>query len=570
MVAMYITRSSWTNRSGKTYRSIWLKESYRENGKVRSRYLLNLKHWSDNAINALQAALDSPPQPDSSTLDNSTPEHAIPMQLDPQQISLTQGFSVGAIFTIHQVASRLGIPDAIGKSFQGKLALWQIYARVLEQGSRLSAVRMANLHAVLPLLNFKKSFTENDLYDNLKWLDQHQKSIENKLFTRLNHQKNATPNLFLYDVTSTYLEGEKNELAQFGYNRDKKKGKRQIVIGLLCNNEGIPVSIEVFKGNTQDPKTVLSQIKKVRDRFGCRKVTFVGDRGMLKSASLEDLKEADFSYITAITRPQMETLIQSGVLGYGLFDKTLCEVDCEGIRYIFRRNPVRAEEIESVRTSKLQKVKELLKGQNTYLSEHAQAQVKTAIERVWKKIEQLKLEQWVKVSTMREEDRRLKLSVDEQVREELKRLDGCYVLKTDIPKEMSAKEEIHERYKDLASVESAFKTCKTALLELRPLYVRLSTSTRGHVFVVMLAYMIIQELNRLWKGLEITVEEGLKHLSTLTEQKVVFQNGFETRMIPSPSEQNEKLLKAAEIQLPTCLASNDIIVATYSHRKKSV
>jgi transposase len=566
---MYITRSSWTNRSGKTYCSIWLKESYRKNGKVRSRYLLNLKHWPDNAINALQVALDSPSQPDSSTLDNSTPEQSMPIQIDPKQISITQGLSVGAIFTIHQVALRLGIPDAIGKGFQGKLALWQIYARVLEQGSRLSAVRMANLHAVLPLLNFKKRFTENDLYDNLKWLDKHQKPIENKLFAQRYCQKNAAPNLFLYDVTSTYLEGEKNELAQFGYNRDKKKGKLQIVIGLLCDNEGIPVSIEVFKGNTQDPKTVLSQIKKVRDRFGCRKVTFVGDRGMLKSASLEDLQAADFSYITAITRPQMETLIQSGVLEYGLFDKTLCEVDCEGIRYIFRRNPVRAEEIESVRTSKLKKVKELLNKQNTYLSEHTQAQVKTAIECVWKKIEQLKLEQWVNVSTVREEDRKLKLSVDEKVLEELKRLDGCYVLKTDVPKEMSAKEEIHERYKDLASVETAFRTCKTVSLELRPLYVRLSTSTRGHVFVVMLAYMIIQELNRLWKGLEITVEEGLKHLLTLTEDRVVFEKDFEVRMIPSPSEQNAKLLKMAEIQLPTCLASNNIIVATYSHRKKN-
>jgi transposase len=565
---MYITRSSWTNRSGKTYRSIWLKESYRENGKVLSRYLLNLKRWPDNAINALQVALDSASQSDSSSLDNSTLEQSTLMQIDPQQISLIQGLSVGAIFTVHQVAFRLGIPNVLGNNLQGKLALWQIYARVLEQGSRLSAVRMANLHAVLPLLNFKKSFTENDLYNNLKWIDHHQKSIENKLFAQRYRYQNATPNLFLYDVTSTYLEGEKNELAQFGYNRDKKKGKLQIVIGLLCDNEGIPVSIEVFKGNTQDPKTVLSQIKKVRERFGCKKVTFVGDRGMLKSASLEDLKEADFSYITAITRPQMETLIQSGVLEYGFFDTTLCEVDYEGVRYIFRRNPVRAEEIESVRKSKLEKVKELLNEQNTYLSGHPQAQVKTAIERVWKKIEQLKLEQWVNLSTSQGEARKLKLSEDEKVQEELRRLDGCYVLKTNVPKEMFAKEEIHERYKDLASVESAFRTCKTVSLELRPVYVRLSTSTRGHVFVVMLAYMIIQELNRLWKGLEVTVEEGLKHLSTLTEEKIVFQNGFEMKMIPSPSEQSKKLLEAAEIKLPSCLANNDIIVATYSHRKK--
>jgi transposase len=566
---MYITRSSWTNQSGKTYHSIWLKESFRENGKVKSRYILNLKNWPDDAVNALQLALNSDKNNTNSESNESmlldTPA---PIQVIPQQISLEQGLSVGALFTVHQISLRLGIPDIIGDGFQAHLALWQIYARVLEQGSRLSAVRMTHLHAVASILQFERSFTENDLYDNLKWLDQHQKSIEDKLFARRYHKITAMPNLFLYDVTSSYLEGEKNELAQFGYNRDKKRGKLQIVVGLLCDNNGVPVSIEVFEGNTQDTQTVLSQIKKVRERFGCEKVTFVGDRGMLKSASLKDLKEADFTYITAITRPQVETLIQSGVLEYGLFDKNLCEVDCDGVRYIFRRNPVRAEEIEFVRKSKLEKVKELLQQQNEYLAKHPKAQVKTSLERIWKKIEQLKLEQWVTVSIAGKEARCLNLLVDEKILEELRRLDGCYVLKTDVPEMMSTKEEIHERYKDLAMVESAFRTCKTVSLELRPLYVRLSTSTRGHVFVVMLAYMIIQELNRLWKEMEMTVEEGLKSLSMLAEQRIVFPDGLKLSKIPSPNEQNKALLEAAGITLPPYLASQDLTVATYKHKKK--
>jgi hypothetical protein len=359
-VAMYIFKSSWTNRLGKSYRSIWLKESFRENGKVKSRYILNLKDWSDESICHLQVALDACHKTNNPCLDESMPDNSMSMQISPQQISLEQGLSVGAIFTVHQIALRLGIPAVLGNDFQSNLALWQIYARVLEQGSRLSAMRMAKLHAVTSILKFERSFTENDLYDNLNWLDQNQTSIEDKLFARRYSKKGATPNLFLYDVTSSYLEGEKNELAQYGYNRDKKKGKLQIVVGLLCDNEGIPVSIEVFEGNTQDPKTVLSQITKVRKRFGCEKVTFVGDRGMLKSASLNDLKEADFAYITAITRPQVETLIKSGILEYGLFDTNLCEVDCDGIRYIFRRNPVRSKEIDAVRVSKLEKVKELI------------------------------------------------------------------------------------------------------------------------------------------------------------------------------------------------------------------
>jgi transposase len=490
------------------------------------------------------------------------------MQVNPQQISLEQGLSVGALFTVFQIAERLGIVDALGNDYQAKLAIWQVCARVIEQGSRLSAVRMANLHAAVSILQFKQGFTENDLYDNLKWLCGNQQSIEDKLFTHRYPQKDAAPNLFLYDVTSSYLEGEKNELAQFGYNRDKKKGKLQIVVGLLCDNYGIPVSIEVFEGNTHDPQTVLSQINKVRDRFGCQKVTFVGDRGMLKSVPIEELEEAKFAYITAITKPQIETLLQTGVLQYSLFDMELGEVDCDGIRYIFRRNPVRAQEMETIRTNKLKKLQSLLQQGNTYLCEHPRAHVKTILERIWKKVEQLNCEQWVAISVPQEGSRHLELLVDERALEELKRLDGCYVLKTNVPKGMSDKEEIHDRYKDLTLVERAFRTCKTVSLELRPLHVRLSSSTRGHVFVVMLAYMIIQELNRLWDGIDITVEEGLKFLSTLTEQKILFPGGLELSKIPYPSEQNEKLLKAAGIELPPYLTSNNVTVATYSHKKK--
>jgi transposase len=564
---MYIARALWTNKLGKTYESIWLRESYRQNGKVKTRNLLNLKGWSVDAINILKNSINHCKKTNNLSNNNPFTDASTPLQVDTQKIIIKQGFSVGALFTIYQIAKRLSIIKALGNSPNGKIALWQVCARVLEQGSRLSAARMASFHAASAILQFERDFTENDLYDNLRWLDQNQKSIENKLFT-LRYEKTSTPTLFLYDVTSSYLEGKKNELAQFGYNRDKKKGKLQIVIGLLCDNNGIPVSIEVFEGNTQDTKTVLSQIKKVHKRFGCKKVTFVGDRGMLKSTSLEHLQEPDFAYITAITRPQIETLIQSGTLEYGLFDKKLCEVDCDGIRYIFRRNPVRAEEIQATRTSKLNKIKEMLEQKNTYLIEHPQAQVKTALEDIWKKIEKLKVEQWVRISISQAEARSLKLSTDEETLEELKRLDGCYVLKTDVPKEMSGKEEINAHYKDLGMVESAFRTCKTVSLELRPLYVRLSASTRGHVFIVMLAYMIIQELNKLWKEINITTEEGLTHLSAIVETSLLLPGGQILSRIPEPSTQNKALLDAAGIKLPASLKNSKAVVSTYKHNKK--
>jgi transposase len=482
-----------------------------------------------------------------------------------QPVFIKQGLSVGALFTVFQIAQRLNIVDVLGINIQGKIALWQICARVLEQGSRLSATRMIHLHAANSILQFE-NFSENDLYDNLKWLAQNQKTIENDLFTQRCKQKAVTPNFFLYDITSSCFEEERNKLARFGYN-DKKKGKLQIIIGLLCDNEGVPVSIEVFEDNTLNPQIVVQQIKKIRERFGCGKVTLIGDRGLLKRDLLKNLKEVDFCYIRAIAHPQVETLIEAGVLDYGLFDKNLCEVEWGGIRYIFRRDPAHAGEIEHGRKVKLKSVKKLLDQQNAHLSEHSQAEVSTSIGQVWKMIEQLKIEQWLSVSVADDNERCLQLTIDDKMLSKLKRLDGCYVLKTNVSKELSPKEEIHDRYKDLSLIENAFQTCKTVSLEIPPFY-GLSSSTTGHIFMMMLAYMIIQELNQLWKGLEVTVGEGLTHLSTLTETCFVLPNGQSLNRIPEPTNQNAVLLKAARIQLPACLQHNDAVVCTHSHLKK--
>ena len=360
---MYISRAFWTNKVGKTYESIWLRESFRDqDGKVKNRNLLNLKSWSNEAIATLDVALSFQKDPNAPTRgrprgsknksSKQNKERADAILIRPQDLIIQQGSSIGALYVVWALAERLGILSALGQDQQAKLALWQICARVIEQGSRLSAVRMANLHAAASVIRFDHGFSENDLYDNLEWLDKNQERIEDHIFDRHSREEGHTPHLFLYDVTSSYLEGEKNAYARFGYNRDKKKGKRQIVIGLMCDAKGMPVTVEVFDGNTQDVKTVSSQLSKIHKRFGCCRITFVGDRGMLKSASLSELNGLDFSYITGITRAQVETLIRAGVLEYGLFDTTLCEVEQDGIRYIYRKNPERAKEIEHVRGSK--------------------------------------------------------------------------------------------------------------------------------------------------------------------------------------------------------------------------
>ena len=304
--------------SGKHVRHL-LRQSFRENGKVKHRTIANLSSCSPEEIEAIKLALRH----------KHDLEALASLRKD---VRLRQGLSVGAVMAIHAVAKRLGIVDALGSSRQGKLALWQVIARVIDPGSRLSAVRLAGSHAACDVLGLR-GFCEDDLYANLDWLADHQAEIEDHLFAAKPAKKTG---LFLYDVTSTYLEGVCNAFGAFGYNRDGKKGKQQIVIGLLCDAEGRPLSIEVFPGNTSDPATVASQIKKIAARFGGGEVTLVGDRGMLKSRQVEDLLNHGMHYITAITKPQIEALLRQDVFQMSLFDQDLAEVKSEeGVRYVF-------------------------------------------------------------------------------------------------------------------------------------------------------------------------------------------------------------------------------------------
>lgn len=534
--------------NGKYVRHL-LRESYRENGKVKHRTIANLSHCSNEEIEAIRLALRH--KEDLTTLVSAS-----------EVLSSRQGLSVGSVWLVYDIARQLGISDALGPSRQGKLALWQVIARVIDQGSRLSAVRLAGSHAACDILGLG-SFNEDDLYGNLDWLCKNQARIEDQVFHVL-HPK-IPPKLFLYDVTSSYLEGVHNELSAFGYNRDGKKGKRQIVIGLLCDEEGRPLSIEVFPGNTQDTATFASQVRKAAERFGGSGVTFVGDRGMIKSPQVEELAGYGFHYITAITKPQIDTLLAKNEIQLGLFDGELAEVETdEGLRYILRRNPLRAEEIQASREQRFDVVWNELKMQNEYLAGHARAHTDVALKKIRKKLEHLKLSEWMSCSLS---GRKLSLVLDEDALKESLKLDGCYVLKTDLLKKDFTKEVIHSRYKDLARVEWAFRISKTVELEMRPVNVRLTSRTRGHAFVVMLAYRIAQELAERWCEIELTVEEGINELSTLCATEILVEGKPRCNDIPEPRPSVENLLTAARVRLPDALPCSGTRVAT---RKKLV
>jgi len=535
-------------RTGKYDRHL-LRTTFRESGKVRHKTLGNLSSCSRAEIEAIRWALRNSGQ---------IPPSA-PVLRD---IRSRQGRSVGAVFLLRTLARRLGIDQALGDSQEGRRALWQVLARVIDQGSRLSAVRLAGSHAACDLLGLE-AFTEDHLYTNLDWLSERQPDIEQALFRHLHPSGHC--GLFLYDVTSTYLEGLHNELSAFGYNRDGKRGKLQLVVGLLCDGQGRALSVEVFAGNTQDPATVASQIRKVAERFGGGEVTFVGDRGMVKSRQVEDLLDHGFHYITAITKPQIEALLAQHVIELGLFDSSLAEVsDDTGIRYVLRRNPLRADEVRRSRQERLEKVKTLAVQKTRYLQEHPRAQVQVAFRAVEQRARQLKLARFVGVVA---QERQIRVQVDEDALAEGSKLDGCYVIKTDLPVTAADTQTVHARYKDLALVEWAFRTSKTVTLDMRPVFVRLESRTRGHAFVVMLAYRLIHHLSQLWHSIELTVEEAIAELASICVIDLIVDGKVMLGQVPEPREMCKKLLDLAEVTLPGVVMARRVPVAT---RKKLV
>jgi hypothetical protein len=540
---MYIDTSHIT-RGDNTYTRHLLRESYRANGKVLHRTIANVSHCSEAEIAALRLALRH----------KEALEHLGTIQ---DAITLNQGLSFGAVWTVYHVARRLGIEQALGTTREGKLALWQVIARVIDQGSRLSAVRLAMAHAACDVLGVGP-FAEDALYENLDWLAGAQASVEDKLFAQ--RTKSNPVSLFLYDVTSSYVEGTQNALAAFGYNRDGKKGKRQIVIGLLCDEAGHPVSIEVFPGNTQEPHTFAAQLAKVKTRFGVHELTFVGDRGMIKGQQIEDLAQHGFHYITAITKPQIDKLLRTGTLQLDLFDQELAAVlTDEGIRSVLRRNPMRAQEMQDTRHAKLATLQAHVAKQHQYLTDHPRANAQSALQQLVARAKTLRITDWVELTLT---GRVIPLTIKEDAQREAAKLDGCYVLKTDLTPAQAPKEMVHDRYTDLASVEQAFRTCKTTHLEVRPIFLRREARTRAHAFVVMLAYQIIQYLTACWSPLDVTVEEGLHARTTLCLVEVSPHAAPSYHCIPTPRDAIARLLHSADIKLPKAFALSGTRVST--------
>jgi len=521
---MHIHRTK-TKVGSKTYTALLLRESYREGKHVKKRTLANLTNWAPELVDTLEACLKGG------------------RLVDAESIQIGPGRSFGASFVFASLAKFLRLPDALGSSRQGRLALMMAVLRPINPVSKLGTIAMARNQAVEELLGIS-AFDEDDLYGALDWLQDNQDAIEDSLFKARSGQCQT---LFLYDVTSSYLEGQQNELAKYGYNRDKKGGKKQIVIGLLKDEHGMPVSVQVYEGNTLDHKTVSDQIKKLKERFGVKRVVMIGDRGMLKQAQIEEIGAHEWNYITALTKPQVESLLEQGVIQLDLFDENLCQVEQEGRRLILRRNPKRADEVGANRQSRLEKFLALAKEANEKLSLGLRANAQKSFQRISAALVRYKLERFVE---LRLEERCIEVIVNEEKVQSARRLDGCYAIVTDLDKKDCSAQTVHERYKDLAQVESAFRLLKSSL-DVRPMWHRRADRTRGHVFVSMLSLLLLEEFRRHIQTLDTTTEAAIDALNNiqLSDLKI---GGEVVKKLPSELRPDQSaILNALRLKLPS-------------------
>lgn len=546
---MFIQRN--TKRQGdREYHSTLLVECYREEGKVKKRTLLNLSSWSEKSISLLERMLKG--------------EELGSLA----EVEVEDGRGYGALFVIAKLCEDLGIAKALGSHEAGPLVLLMTAARVVIQGSKLACARWACGQATREVLGIEPP-GEDELYAAMDWLHSRQPEIEDAIWSHRRAGKTEAPLLFLYDVTSSYLEGERNELAAYGYNRDGKRGKRQVVLGLLCDREGFAVSCEVFPGSTQDLATFSSQVRKVSSRFGAERVVLVGDKGMIRSAQIEELEGEGFSYITSISKPEIEALASSGVIQLSLFDREICEI-CEGkVRYILRRNPKRAEEAGANRRQRLEKALSALASEASSLSSSQRKDPRKAYDRMVLLLAKLRVSRYVRLALS---ERELSFSVDEEALARACALDGCYCIKTDLrPEEMGA-EEIHDRYRDLALVEQAFRDLKTAFLEIRPLNHRKATRTRAHAFICMLALLVTQEMRRRLKGTDATLEHVIRCLDRIQIVTLRMGDASQTRIV-APDPEQKAILNKLGIRLPKTpgkpVVRSTLPVGTKSSRKSA-
>jgi transposase len=467
--------------------AILLRESFRENGKVRNRTLTNLSDWPAEKIEALRQLLKGKIATGPSLL---------------QAFDITRSLPHGHVAAVLGSIRRIGVDDLLDSnaSRQRQCVLAMIASRIVEPGSKLAAARALDAetrHSTLGEELGLNRLDEDDLYGAMDWLLPRQPQLEAALAKR--HLSEGT--LVLYDVTSSYFEGHTCPLAKYGHSRDERRNNPQIVIGLLCNSEGCPVAVEVFEGNTADAKTLTTQLTKLRQRFHLTHLVLIGDRGMLTEKRIEEELRpiAGLDWITALRAPQIQKLVSDATLQLSLFDeRDLAEIthpDYPDERLVVCRNPLLAEERKRKREELIQAAEKKLSAIVTATKRKRQP-LKEASKinfRIGKELGPLKVAkyfQWeMRLDGLLVEGDEKRIQTDATV-------DGVYVLRTSVKADQAGTDQTVLSYKRLAGVERAFRSSKSVDLHLRPIHHRLADRVKAHVLICMLAYYVEWHMRR--------------------------------------------------------------------------
>ena len=465
--------------------AILLRESWRDGPRTRKRTLANLSHLPPAAIDAVRRILRG--------------EALVSADA---QLVIERSWPHGHVAAVLGTMRRLGLDTLLGSrpTAERTHVLAMVAARILAPASKLATARGLDAETAASTLGQEVGLEDVDadaLYAALDWLGARQARIEATLASR--HLSDGT--LLLYDVTSSYFEGQKSSLAKLGHNRDATGWQPQIVIGLLCTAEGCPVAVEVFPGNTSDPKTLASALTTVRDRFRLTRVVVVGDRGLLTAARItEDLRPVEgLAWITALRAPAIRALVEHGALQRSLFDQQdLAELTSEAYpdeRLIACRNPLLAEE-------RARKRAELLTATERDLAviaaatRRARRPLRDAARigvRVGRVLGRFKM---AKHFTYTITDDAFTYARNTEAIAAEAALDGLYVIRTSVPADTLRASNVVGAYKDLSQVERAFRTLKSHDLDVRPIYHRKDDRIRAHVFLCMLAYYVVWHMQR--------------------------------------------------------------------------
>ena len=474
-----------SKRNGKVYETHLLRRTYRENGKVKHQTLGNISHLPPHVIELVKGALQG--------------KAYVPCS---EAFKVIRSLPHGHVAAVLGTLRKLGMEQVLATrpSRQRDLVVAMVVSRIIDPCSKLATCRALTDETKFSTLGEALNLgevNEDEFYEAMDWLVTRQRWIEKKLAKR--HLTEGS--LILYDLTSTYYTGRHCPLAKLGHNRDRKKGFPQIVLGLLCNAEGCPVAIEVFEGNVADPKTLGAQIEKTGQRFGLQRVVMVGDRGIITEARIrEELSLVEgIDWISALRAPSIRALVQEGAIQLSLFDeRDLAEIttpEYPGERLIACRNPLLAEE-------RARKREDLLGATERELSKIAAAtrrEKKRLVGkdeiglRVGKVVNRYKVGKHFKLKITEEgfwyERATQKIAAEAA-------LDGVYVIRTSVPAEALNAEDTVRAYKDLSTVERAFRSLKTVDLKIRPIHHRLADRVRAHALLCMLAYYVEWHMRR--------------------------------------------------------------------------